>query len=319
MRISILIFLVCFSKLSFGQITYPFSSKSEPNIFGQTKRLFYTYNNNQDTIYFNNPTSFEGFTVCEVKLVDTVDINNSGLKECVFIKTCEVKIGEHGGTFDITGELKISTFEIWDLDNKVQLFSANFSYNHHFRNFSAYRSPTHWYGYNVYQYNVSLVSDIIIISNLEMEPSKNEIDSTLKQALVINEIEVDNEIGIYQFDGKGFVKQSDIETIKIIFNEFVLNQESTDSKVNKELMSNCLKSITLVIDKNELDLLINVWMYYDPTDYPDIPEIYRILKDSRPHSIEAVKNRIDNKKEWETDDTAPYSDLKNLLQRLENE
>lgn len=57
----------------------------------------------------------------------------------------------------------------------------------------------------------------------------------------------------------------------------------------------------------------------DPTDYPDIPEIYRILKDSRPRSIEAVKNRIENKEEWETDNSAPYSDLIYLLKQLENE
>lgn len=327
MRISILIFLFCFSKLSFGQITYPYSSKLEPNIFGQSKQLFYTYNNNQDTIYFNNLTSYEGFTVCEVKLVDTVDINNSGLKECVFIKTCEVKIGKHGGTFDFTGELKTSTFEIWDLDNKVQLFSAIFSYNHNFSNFSAYGfyefdslSSKHQYGYNEYKYNVSFESDKIIISNLEMEPTKVKLDSTTGgRILVVNNIKVDNEVGAYHFDGKRFTKQSPIETIRFIFNKYTTNQESTDTEVNKDLMTNSLKSITLVTDKNELDLLINVWMYYDPTDYPDIPEIYRILKDSRPHSIEAVKNRIDNKKEWETDDTTPYSDLKNLLQRLENE
>jgi len=60
-------------------------------------------------------------------------------------------------------------------------------------------------------------------------------------------------------------------------------------------------------------------MYYDPTDYPDIHEIYRILNSSSPNSVEAVKNRIENKKEWETDDTAPYSDLRDLLKRLENE
>jgi len=84
-------------------------------------------------------------------------------------------------------------------------------------------------------------------------------------------------------------------------------------------MSKSLKSLAIVTKKDELDLLINVWMYYDPTDYPDIPEIFRIFKNNRAHSIQAVKNRIDNKKEWETDERAPYSDLKNLLQRLENE
>ncbi len=110
-----------------------------------------------------------------------------------------------------------------------------------------------------------------------------------------------------------------IKNIRYVFENYIQYQESTDSQDNKTLMTKSLKSLTTVTDKDDLDLLINVWMYYDPTDYPDIPEIYRILKASRPHSIEAVKNRIENKKKWETDDTAPYSDLKDLLKRLENE
>jgi hypothetical protein len=110
-----------------------------------------------------------------------------------------------------------------------------------------------------------------------------------------------------------------IKNIRYVFEDYIQYQESTDSQDDKALMTKSLKSLTTVTDKDDLDLLINVWMYYDPTDYPDIPEIYRILKASRPHSIEAVKNRIYNKKEWETDDTAPYSDLKDLLKRLENE
>lgn len=109
-----------------------------------------------------------------------------------------------------------------------------------------------------------------------------------------------------------------IKNIRYVFEDYIQYQESTDSQDDKNLMSQSLKSLTIVSGKEELDLLINVWMYYDPTDYPDIPEIDRILKNSRPYSIEAVKTRIDNKKEWETDESAPYSDLKNLLQRLEN-
>lgn len=110
-----------------------------------------------------------------------------------------------------------------------------------------------------------------------------------------------------------------IKNIRYVFEDYIKYQESTDSQDDKDLMTKSLKSLSTVTNKDDLDLLINVWMYYDPTDYPDIPEIYRILKASKPYSIEAIKNRIDNKKEWETDDSAPYSDLKNLLKRLENE
>ena len=92
-----------------------------------------------------------------------------------------------------------------------------------------------------------------------------------------------------------------IKNIRYVFEDYIQYQESTDSQDDKNLMIKSLKSLAIVTDKDELDLLINVWIYYDPTDYPDIPEIYRILKNNRPHSIQADKNRIDNKKEWETD------------------
>jgi len=127
-----------------------------------------------------------------------------------------------------------------------------------------------------------------------------------------------NEI-CFKWQEKEKTSKQHIDNIRKVFEDYVKYQESTDSQDDKNLMTESLKSLIIVTEKDELDLLVNVWMYYDPTDYPDNPEIYRILKISRPHSIDAVKNRIDNKKEWESDESAPYSDLKNLLQRLENE
>lgn len=59
-------------------------------------------------------------------------------------------------------------------------------------------------------------------------------------------------------------------------------------------MTKNLQSLTTVTKEEDLDLLLNVWMYYDPTDYPDIAEIYRILELSKPQSIEAIKKRMGN-------------------------
>lgn len=123
----------------------------------------------------------------------------------------------------------------------------------------------------------------------------------------------------FKFQDNEQTNKQHIDNIRKVFEDYIKYQESTDSQDDKDLMTKSLKSIENVSDKDHLDLLINVWMYYDPTDFPDIPEIYRILKASRPYSIEAIKNRIENKKEWETEETAPYSDLKDLLKRLENE
>ncbi|WP_396146960.1 hypothetical protein [Flavobacterium sp.] len=110
-----------------------------------------------------------------------------------------------------------------------------------------------------------------------------------------------------------------IQNIKYVFDDYVKFQESTDSIADKDLMTSSLKSLNKITNLNELEFLVNVWMYYDPTDFPSIPEINRILKISRPESIEAVKKRMANKKEWESEESAPYSDLKNLLKQLENE
>jgi hypothetical protein len=136
---------------------------------------------------------------------------------------------------------------------------------------------------------------------------------------VLNYVTINGSKTVGQIVKQDLATKQHIDKIKTVFENYVKYQESTDSQDDKDLMTKSLKSITCVTNNDELELLINVWMYYDPTDYPDIPEIYRILKGSKPHSIEAVKNRIDNKKEWETGDTAPYTDLKVLLKRLENE
>lgn len=108
-----------------------------------------------------------------------------------------------------------------------------------------------------------------------------------------------------------------VQNIKNIFDDYVKYQESTDSQDDKNLMAKSLESLNKLIDPNELDILINVWMYYDPTDFPSRNLVYKILENSRPQSVKAVKTRISNKKDWETDDTAPYSELNDLLKQLD--
>lgn len=108
-----------------------------------------------------------------------------------------------------------------------------------------------------------------------------------------------------------------IQNIKNIFDDYVKYQESTDSEDDKDSMTKNLESLNKVTDPNELDILINVWMYYDPTDFPCRNLVFKILENSRPESITAIKTRIKNKKEWEMDDTAPYSELNDLLRQID--
>lgn len=108
-----------------------------------------------------------------------------------------------------------------------------------------------------------------------------------------------------------------IEAIKKIFDDYVKYQESTDSQANKELMTNSLISLDKVTEPNELEILINVWMYYDPTDFPSRDLVFSVLQKNRQESIKAIKTRINNKKDWETDDSTPFSELYYLLKQLD--
>ena len=84
-------------------------------------------------------------------------------------------------------------------------------------------------------------------------------------------------------------------------------------------MSESLKSLTNIETQEDLELLINVWMYYDPTDFSCRDLVYEVLKKNVRLSIEAVNNRIKNKKDNENIDSAPFSDLEYLLKTLKKE
>ena len=84
-------------------------------------------------------------------------------------------------------------------------------------------------------------------------------------------------------------------------------------------MSKSIASLHWVTDPDELELLINVWMYYDPTDFPSIPVLYNVLVMNKDASIRAIKKRIVNKKDWESVDSAPFSDLPDLIERIKSE
>ena len=110
-----------------------------------------------------------------------------------------------------------------------------------------------------------------------------------------------------------------LQSVKYVFEDYIKYQESTDSQDNKNLMKNNLESLNLVKGPSDLELLINVWLYYDPTDFPTRKLVFSILKESKPESVIAIKKRQKNKKEWEREDSAPYSELDYLLTQLEKE
>lgn len=110
-----------------------------------------------------------------------------------------------------------------------------------------------------------------------------------------------------------------IDGIRAVFSNYIHYGESTDSKENKAVISKALDKLKgKKLSQDDLELLVNVWMYYDPTDFPDaINKSFSLLAANKPQSIAAVKNRITNKRSWESANSSPYADLPELLQRLE--
>jgi hypothetical protein len=108
-----------------------------------------------------------------------------------------------------------------------------------------------------------------------------------------------------------------VDTIKRIFYEYIKNTEATDSPTDTEFMTRGLTMLQTVSDSAALELLINVWMYYDPTDFQTRELVNRILKQNKVESIKAIKKRKEHKRPGESEETAPYSELTHLISELE--
>ncbi len=116
-------------------------------------------------------------------------------------------------------------------------------------------------------------------------------------------------------------QNTSVQTIGRIFIAYTRNSDGIESHENKDTMKIELSELQLLdtINERELPLLINVWMYYDPTDFDVRKLILPIFQNNRNTSIIAVRNRLKHKKKWESVDSAPYSDLVQLEKDLERE
>lgn len=77
-----------------------------------------------------------------------------------------------------------------------------------------------------------------------------------------------------------------------------------------------LTALQQSVSDKDLPLLVNVWMYYDPTDFPTRSLIEPIFKEHRVAALNAIKKRLLYKKKWENKDNAPYSELITLQKLL---
>ena len=111
-------------------------------------------------------------------------------------------------------------------------------------------------------------------------------------------------------------KEQAFKKVKQIFDNYIKQKESTDSQDNRIEMQLALKSLETNCDAKYFPTLLDVWMYYDPTDFPTRTFVFPILARNKSLGLKAIEKRINEKKKWETVDTAPFSDLLALKDKL---
>lgn len=116
--------------------------------------------------------------------------------------------------------------------------------------------------------------------------------------------------------GQSENRNQSIRTVDRIFAGYIKQNESTDSEVNRIEMELALKSLQAECDIKYFSRLIDVWMYYDPTDFPTRRLVMPILLRDKPEALKAIEKRIKKKRNWETNDTAPFSDLLSLREQF---
>ena len=111
-----------------------------------------------------------------------------------------------------------------------------------------------------------------------------------------------------------------ISTIRRVFDDYNQHEESTDSRDNLDSLQSSLKVLeNKEMNLEDLTLVVNVWMYYMVTDFSTLDYTESVLFKHREMSIIAIEERIKKKKKWESNDSAPYSDLLDLLEKLKKD
>lgn len=111
--------------------------------------------------------------------------------------------------------------------------------------------------------------------------------------------------------------ETPIKTVDKIFKWYIKQSESTDSQRNKDAMEYALKLLVSKSETKDFSLLVNVWMYYDPTDFPTRPLIEPIFIKNRKETLTAIDKQLRIKKKWKDKEIAPYSDLIALKKQIE--
>lgn len=113
--------------------------------------------------------------------------------------------------------------------------------------------------------------------------------------------------------------ETPIQTINRIFKAYMAQAEATDILENKEAMTaalNSLKNEKKIPGKTELNLLVRVWLDYNPPNFHTRKFIEPLLNRDKVTSIEIINELLLYKQSWESRNTSPGSDLEKLREKI---
>jgi hypothetical protein len=106
-----------------------------------------------------------------------------------------------------------------------------------------------------------------------------------------------------------------IKLLDSIFEEYKSNEESIESKENKEIVSFNLDQLnSKELNENDMFLLINYWIYYDPTDFDARQHIYRIFEERKLELKIFCQKRFDKRHQFEINNEY----FKNCIEELKS-
>ena len=115
----------------------------------------------------------------------------------------------------------------------------------------------------------------------------DEIDTKLTEKIYLNGLDIIRKT-VKTKTIKTDKKETPIKTVDRVFKSYIKQSENTDSPTNKDAMKNALQLIQTKSDVQDLPLLINVWMYYDPTDFPTRKLIQPIFTKDKKNTLVAM-------------------------------
>ncbi len=110
--------------------------------------------------------------------------------------------------------------------------------------------------------------------------------------------------------------KSPIQVVNKIFNEYKTNYEGVESTENKVAMKKALLALQVSYKESDLQLLINVWLYYDPTDFPTREFVEPIFYKNKKMTLKAIDYRLAHKLSWEIKLGVDLNELKTLQTTL---